>query len=66
MQQSLAVGVDTGRATLVAAAGPAGRRTTEEPQVGGDSGLGTAVQVLFRLLRRAVPSGGPDTGCRPV
>ncbi|MEV4492047.1 hypothetical protein AB0K04_18265 [Micromonospora coxensis] len=60
MQQSLAVGVDTadsGRATLVRRLRDwRGRRATEEPQVGGDSGLGTAVQVLFWLLRRAVPS----------
>ncbi|MFY1583320.1 hypothetical protein ACN267_02320 [Micromonospora sp. WMMD734] len=60
MQQTLDVGVDaadSGRATLVRRLRDwRGRRPVEEPQVGGESGVGTALQVLLWLLRRAVPS----------
>ncbi|PWR16984.1 hypothetical protein DKT69_02675 [Micromonospora sicca] len=60
MHQTLAVGADpgdSGRAALVRRLRDwRGRRSTEEPQVGGESGLGTALQVLLWLLRRAVPS----------
>ncbi|QDY09744.1 hypothetical protein FJK98_23490 [Micromonospora sp. HM134] len=60
MQQTLDVGVDaadSGRATLVRRLRDwRGRRPVEEPQVSGESGVGTALQVLLWLLRRAVPS----------
>ncbi|KKK04469.1 hypothetical protein [Micromonospora sp. HK10] len=60
MHQSLAVGLDaqqSGRAALVRRLRDwRGRGVTEDPQVGGDSGLGTALQVLLWLLRRAMPS----------
>ncbi|GHJ06688.1 hypothetical protein TPA0907_10550 [Micromonospora humidisoli] len=60
MQQTLDVGVDaadSGRATLVRRLRDwRGRRPIEEPQVSGESGVGTALQVLLWLLRRAVPS----------
>ncbi|MFG2055889.1 hypothetical protein ACGFI9_17860 [Micromonospora sp. NPDC048930] len=60
MQQTLAVGADaghSGRAALVRRLRDwRGRRAGEDPQVAGDSGLGTALQVLLWLLRRAVPS----------
>ncbi|MEU9742962.1 hypothetical protein AB0E12_27650 [Micromonospora chersina] len=60
MHQSLAVGVDaadSGRAALVRRLRDwRGRRAGDDPQVGGGSALGTALQVLLWLLRRAVPS----------
>ncbi|MFF5172151.1 hypothetical protein ACFY3U_05905 [Micromonospora sp. NPDC000089] len=60
MHQTLTVGVDaadSGRGALLRRLRDwRGRRSTEEPQVSGESGLGTALQVLLWLLRRAVPS----------
>lgn len=72
MQQTLGVGTgpagpadsadpadpaDSGRATLVRRLRDRrGRRPVDEPQVSGESGVGTALQVLLWLLRRAVPS----------
>ncbi|SCG81130.1 type 1 periplasmic-binding domain-containing protein [Micromonospora rifamycinica] len=60
MQQTLEVGVDgagSGRANLVRRLRDRrGQRPVEEPQVSGESGVGTALQVLLWLLRRAVPS----------
>ncbi|WFF06224.1 hypothetical protein O7622_24695 [Micromonospora sp. WMMD1076] len=60
MHQTLAVDLDaadSGRTALVRRLRDwRGRRTGEDPQVGGDSGLGTALHVLLWLLWRAVPS----------
>ncbi|MFC0003223.1 type 1 periplasmic-binding domain-containing protein [Micromonospora siamensis] len=60
MQQTLTIGTgpgDSGRGTLVRRLRDwRGRRGGEDPQVGGDSGVGAAVQLLLWLLRRAVPS----------
>ncbi|GAB3186124.1 hypothetical protein FHX75_16104 [Micromonospora palomenae] len=60
MHQTLADGVDaadSGRAALVRRLRDRrGRRSAEEPPVTGESGFGTALQVLLWLLRRAVPS----------
>ena len=72
MHQSLDVGADTaasGRAALVRRLRDwRGRRSVEEPQVSGESVVGTALQVLLWLLRRAVPSAvfrSPSpAGCR--
>lgn len=60
MHQTLAVDLDaadSGRAALVRRLRDwRGRRAGDDPQVGGDSGLGTAVHLLLWLLWRAVPS----------
>ncbi|MFG1713076.1 hypothetical protein [Micromonospora sp. NPDC049203] len=60
MHQTLAVDLDaadSGRAALVRRLRDwRGRRTGDDPQVGGDSGLGTALHLLLWLLWRAVPS----------
>ncbi|MFJ6955377.1 type 1 periplasmic-binding domain-containing protein, partial [Micromonospora aurantiaca (nom. illeg.)] len=59
MHQTLAVDLDaadSGRAALVRRLRDwRGRRTGDDPQVGGDSGLGAALHLLLWLLWRAVP-----------